>query len=111
MAKVLFTAPFIPLIFLRALGQHGGQQDADEGRGSDKASSTVHEEFQEAARNFDELIAGVWMELVKQSLGTMFDPLGDCDVLKAFSERYPRVRNREDVGGCEFIKRPRKLRC
>jgi hypothetical protein len=71
----------------------------------------VHEKFEEAARNFDERIAGVWMEVRKHARGTSLDLLGDCDVIKALSEPYPIVRNRENIRGFQLTERPRKLWC
>jgi hypothetical protein len=105
-----FAASFVPLIFFRALGQHGREQYPEERCGSDKTSPTVHEEFQEAARNFDERLAGVWMELRKHPRGPSLDPFVDSDVLKACSERYPLVSHREDIRGFQLVKRSRKLR-
>ncbi len=71
----------------------------------------MHEKFEDAARNFDELLAGVWMQLVKHRLSAVLNPLRKRHVIKALSETYPIVSHREDICGFQLVKRPRKLRC
>src|SRR5687768_407622 len=94
-----FATTLIPLVLGGALRQHGGEQQAKKRGGSDDASPTLDDQFEEAAGNFDEFIARVRMELVEHGEGTMLEPLMDGHLVEMFCKPDFGISNRQQVNG------------
>ena len=87
------AAALIARVLIGALGEHGGEQHTKERGSADDPASTLDNELEETSRDFDDLIAGVLVQVVKHDLDAAFDPLGNRQVIEVLSKRDPRVRD------------------
>lgn len=94
-----------------AFGEQGREQQAQKSGGPDDAPPALDEEFEEASRDFDELVSGVWMELIKHGLSPVVDSLMNGDVIEAVGKPNARVGEGQKVEGLQLTERPDNLCC